>query len=63
MLNRFLGNVGATWRHRLVAGAGLPPYRPVQRHTYLTSGAVTASTESLPLAALLFQNEVVSNAG
>jgi CHAT domain-containing protein/Flp pilus assembly protein TadD len=62
VLNRFLGNVGGTWRHRLVAGAGLPPYRPVQRHTYLTSGAVTASTESLPLTALLFQNEVVSNA-
>jgi len=35
VLNRFLGNVGATWRHRLVAGAGLPAYRPVQRHTYL----------------------------
>ncbi|HEU4893905.1 MAG TPA: CHAT domain-containing protein [Vicinamibacterales bacterium] len=62
VLNRFLGNVGATWRHRLIAGAGLPAYRPVQRHTYLTSGAVTASTESLPLTALVFQNEVVSNA-
>ena len=62
VLNRFLGNVGATWRHRLEAGAELPPSRPVQRHTYLTSGAATASTESLPLTALLFQNEVVSNA-
>ena len=25
VLNRFLGNVGATWRHRLDAGAELPP--------------------------------------
>ena len=61
VLNRFLGNVGATWRHRLDAGAKLP-YRAVPRHTYLTSGAATASTESLPLTALLFQNEVVNNA-
>jgi len=61
VLNRFLGNVGATWRHRLDAGAALP-YRAVPRHTYLTSGAATASTESLPLTALLFQNEVVNNA-
>jgi CHAT domain-containing protein len=61
VLNRFLGNVAATWRHRLEAGAELPD-RAVQRHTYLASGAATASTESLPLTALLFQNEVLSNA-
>jgi CHAT domain-containing protein len=62
VLSRFLGNVGATWRHRLEAGAGLPRHRPVQLHTYLTAGAITASTESLPLSAVVFQNEVVRNA-
>jgi CHAT domain-containing protein/tetratricopeptide (TPR) repeat protein len=62
VLNRFLGNVGATWRHRLAAAADIPRHRPVQLHTYLTSGSITASTESLPLTALLFQNEVVANA-
>ena len=63
VLNRFLGNVGATWRYRVDAGRDLPLHRPVQLHAYLQSGAATASTESLPLTALLFQNEVVSNAG
>ena len=62
VLSRFLGNVGATWRHRLAAGAALPLHRPVQLHAYLTTGGATASTESLPLAALLFQNEVFGNA-
>jgi CHAT domain-containing protein len=62
VLNRFLGNVGATWRHRLEAGSSMPRHRSVQLHAYLTTGAITASTESLPLTALLFQNEVVSNA-
>jgi hypothetical protein len=62
VLNRFLGNARATWQHRLESGRGLPRHRPVQVHAYLATGAATASTESLPLTALLFQNEVVSNA-
>ena len=62
VLNRFLGNVGATWRHRLEAGSEHAASPIGQLHAYLTTGAITASTESLPLTALLFQNEVVSNA-
>lgn len=62
VLARFLGNRRATWTHRARAGALMPADRPLQVHGYLTSGAAAASTESLPLVALLFQNEVVTNA-
>lgn len=62
ILQRFLGNERKTWRHRAVAGESVPSHRALQRHVYFTTGAVTASLESLPRTALLFQNEVVEHA-
>ena len=62
VLARFLGNRLGTWQHREEAGRMLATYRPLQVHLFLTSGAATASVEALPLTALLFQNEVISNA-
>ena len=62
VLNRFLGNRRATWAHRARAGRQLTANGTLQIHTYLTSGAATASVEGLPLTALSFQDEVVANA-
>jgi len=62
ILYSFLGDRRLTWLHRLAATSLVPPHRPYQVHAYLITGAGTASLESLPLAALQFQHEVVANA-
>lgn len=62
ILFRFLGDVEATWRYRLVALDRIPVHQPTLAHGYLLTSAVTASLHGMEHVALLFLDEAVLNA-